>query len=117
MYNAKETIQKVKNGLYSVYDEAFSSFTTVKNWFGEYETFWTNNALGGQKIAVIENSRFSALYCDGRSWGLTVNYIAEGCQISSKRVHKILEQEMAIKKFCARLFDARKQIRQTFCND
>lgn len=98
--------QEIKDELDSVYGEASPSFTTVKHWVAEYKRGRTSildeERSGRPKTATTDEMVDLVHQTVMEDRRLTVKDIAEACGISSERVHKILHQDLDMRKLSAR---------------
>jgi histone-lysine N-methyltransferase SETMAR len=98
--------QEIKDELDSVYGEASPSFTTVKHWVAEYKRGRTSildeERSGRPKTATTDEMVDLVHRTVMEDRRLTVKDIAEACGISSERVHKILHQDLDMRKLSAR---------------
>ena len=98
--------QEIKDELDSVYGEASPSFTTVKHWVAEYKrgrtSIFDEERSGRPKTATTDEMVDLVHQTVMKDRRLTVMDIAEACEISSERVHKILHQDLDMRKLSAR---------------
>lgn len=98
--------QEIKDELDSVYAEASPSFITVKHWVAEYKRSRTSildeERSGRPKTATTDEMVDLMHQTVMEDHRLTVKDIAQACGISSEWVHKILHQDLDMKKLSAR---------------
>ena len=98
--------QEIKDELDSVYGEASPSFTTVKHWVAEYKrgrtSIFDEERSGRPKTATTDEMVDLVHQTVTKDRQLTVMDITEACEISSERVHKILHQDLDMRKLSAR---------------
>lgn len=106
LYLKGKKTQEIKDELDSVYGKASPSFTTVKHWVAEYKRGRTSiydEEHSGRPKTVSTNEIVDLVHrtvMEDRR--LIVKEIAEACGISCERLHKILHQDLAMRKLSAR---------------
>ena len=94
--------QEINDELYSVYGKVSPSFATVKNWVAEYKrgrtSVFNEERSGRPKTATTDERVDLAHQTVMEDRRLTVKEITEVCGISSERVHKVLHQDLDMRK-------------------